>query len=418
MSDIGAPSDDGIDHNAVPLKEQEGIKPVDDNDVVQTRVEETEDKSQPGKPVGPAADDDKKSDPRADRMEQLAEKRQEVRLETLTEIREAVDPEPGKVVEEKPAAKDPTEIDPDTMVRTKVRGVEKIVRYGDVISGYQKTDAADSYLADSRALLEEAKKVARPAAAPVENEKVEPPEDRLAKAIDVIQIGGDPKEARAILDEELNERATRAARSVVDERSEQEMDRVINADVVSGFAAVEKDYPHLVADKLQTGVLLLANADAQREEITNFLANAPDPVREAFASANITAEGLGAYTDKQTLALYRDMVKKNYGRAEDRPYGLRRPSELTKEVAVKLAERFPAPPPKAQGEPSPTPAANGKIPVVLDRTARKEAIQQPERTTIPRPTPGRQPAPLTPDQRAQVARDDLRAQRRKGVTLR
>jgi hypothetical protein len=80
------------------------------------------------------------------------------------------------------------------------------------------------------------------------------------------------------------------------------------------------------------------------------------------------------------------------------------PAAVIQAAGKTVAERFKV----TTQTPAPAPATP-----VLDRTARKEAIQQPERASIPR-TPTGQPAPRTETQRATDARAEMRGTRRAG----
>jgi hypothetical protein len=130
--------------------------------------------------------------------------------------------------------------------------------------------------------------------------------------------------------------------------------------------------------------------------ISEFLTKADDTTRSAFAQVGITAEGVKTYKPQDAHALFKDMHLKGFK--------LPAPAAVIQAAGKTVAERFKV----TTQTPAPAPATP-----VLDRTARKEAIQQPERASIPR-TPTGQPAPRTETQRATDARAEMRGTRRAG----
>lgn len=340
-------------------------------------------------------EDDVPADPRAARLEALAENAHQNRQEESAAVAEAMAPAvPAAAVMPEPAA-------PERMLKLKIRGEIVELPESEVIARAQKVDAADQYISEAKDLLKEAKATVRqpvpePAPAPAPVEKV----DNVAKAIELIQTGGDPVEARALLDTELSERATRAAEQVVDGRSSDQRSQRYDADLVVGFQEAATEYPDLMASPVGQSTVKGLTGSLQAHVIAEHLTSLAPEVQQAFATSGITPDTLKNYSPDDAGALYKDMLLKGYR--------LPRPSEVTKAAAKTVADFYagstkPAPAPTP--EPAPQPA--------LDRTARKEAINQPERTAIPKPT-ARPPAPRSEPQRAASARQELRASRRRG----
>lgn len=340
-------------------------------------------------------EDDVPADPRAARLEALAATAHQNRQEESAAVAEAMAPTvPAPVSEPAPA--------PERMIKLKIRGeiVEK--PESEVIAMAQKVEAADQYMSEAKDLLKEAKatvrqpaQVEQPAPAPA----AEKP-DAIAKAIEIIQTGGDPAEAKAILDTELSERATRAAEQVVDGRSSDQRSQRYDADLGAGFEEVATEFKDLMTNPVGQNTVKGLTGSLQAHVIAEHLTTLAPEVQQAFSASGITPDTLKNYSPDDAGALYKDMLLKGYR--------LPRPSEVVKAAAKTVADFYagstkPAPAPTP--EPAPQPA--------LDRTQRKEAINQPERTAIPKPT-ARVPAPRSEPQRAASARQELRASRRRG----
>lgn len=341
-------------------------------------------------------EDDAPADLRAARLEALAATAHQNRQEESAAVAEAMAPAaPAPVAEPAPA--------PERMIKLKIRGeiVEK--PESEVIAMAQKVEAADQYISEAKDLLKEAKDAVRqpaqrqePAPAPAAVEKP----DAIAKAIELIQTGGDPAEAKAILDTELSERARAAAEQVVDGRSNDQRTQRYDSDYSNGFTEAAGEYQDILSNTVGQSTVRSLSGALQAHVIAEHLTTLAPEVQQAFSATGITPDTLKQYSPEDAAALYKDMCLKGYQ--------LPRPSEVIKVAAKTVAEQFGA---TRSNNPAPTPALAPQP--ALDRTARKEAINQPERTAIPKPT-ARAPAPRSEPQRAASARQELRASRRRG----
>lgn len=350
---------------------------------------------EPAAPAAPAKDEpEKPSDPRADRLEQLAERAAENRREEAGQVAEVMTPAAPAAPEAEPAPA------PERMIKLKVNGETKEMTESEVIALAQKNDAADSYLERARATLDEVNELkysllgrgkTDPApAAEQAPEKV----NRIALAMEQLQNGADPTEVEKLLDQEIADRIdTRLAES----RQRGEIESAVSsfdAEVEEGYIAVKTDYPELAKDIVATNVVVSLAGGMEAEVIGRYLDSATPQIKSAFAQAGITAEGVRRYAPHDAHALFKDMHLKGFP--------LPPPAAVIRAAGKTVAEWKPGNTPPAA--PAPTPAAP-------DRTARKEAIQQPERASIPRTPPGK-PAPQSETQRATAARGELRQARR------
>lgn len=334
------------------------------------------------------------SDHRSARLEALAARARDARQEEAEVIEESMVRKPAPKIEE-PAT------EPERMIKLKVRGEIVELPESEVIARAQKVDAADSYLAEAKTLRDEVAGVVRAAKqdpTPEAKQEVTEKVDRISKAIELIQTGGDPAEAKAILETELSERAKSAATEVLDTRTSDQRASRYDEDYNSGFSEAATDFPDMLDNPVGRFTVRGLAGALQANVIAEHLTALAPEVQQAFAASGITPDALRSqYSPEDAAALYKDMLLKGYRL----PY---RPSQIVKVAAQTVAERFGATKPT----PAPTPEA-----APLDRTARKEAITQPERTPLPK-TINRQPVPRTEPQRAASARQELRANRRKG----
>lgn len=333
------------------------------------------------------------SDPRSARLEALAARARDARQEEAEVIEESMIRKPA------PTPETPA---PERMIKLKVRGEVVELPESEVIARAQKVDAADSYLAEAKNIRDEiagvARQVKQPDAPQETKQEAAEKVDRITEAIKVIQAGGDPAEAKAILETELSERAKSAATEVLDTRTADQRASRYDEDYNSGFSEAATEFPDMLDNPVGRFTVRGLAGALQANVIAEHLTALAPEVQQAFAASGITPDALRSqYSPEDAAALYKDMLLKGYRL----PY---RPSQIVKVAAQTVAERFGATKPT----PAPTPEA-----APLDRTARKEAITQPERTPLPKTTT-RQPAPRTEPQRAASARQELRANRRKG----
>lgn len=373
--------------------EQQAIKALDEERAALT----PEPEAAPAPAEAPKKEDEAPVDPRAARIERLADNVRQNRSEEAEAVLEVMTPTVAAPAPQPEPA-------PERMIKLKIRGEVVEKPESEVIAMAQKVESADQYLSDAKEVLRDAKDAVRQYPQPPRQEPAPAPAaekvDNVAKAIEIIQTGGDPAEARAILDTELTERATRAAEQVVDGRSSDQRSQRYDADLGAGFEQAATEYPDLMASPVGQNTVKGLTGSLQAHVIAEHLTSLAPEVQQAFSASGITPDTLKSYSPDDAAALYKDMLLKGYR--------LPRPSEVTKAAAKTVAD-FYAGTTKPAVAPTPEPA-----PQPLDRTARKEAIVQPPRTAIPKSTT--QPAmPRSEAQRATAARQELRGARRKGV---
>lgn len=378
----------------IPSVEQTAIRPIEGELPESERAPEVETPA-----PAPKKDEEAPADPRAARLERLAEQAHQNRADEAAAVSEVMVPVAQPVAEPAPA--------PERMMKIKVRGEIVELPESEVIARAQKVDAADQYLSEARDMLREAKDAARqpnpqpaaqPAPAATQTEKA----DAIAKAIEIIQTGGDPVEAKALLETELNDRAARAADQAIDTRAAAQRSANYDNDYDAGFVAAQTEFADVMSGPVGISTVKSLSGALQAHAIAEYLPTLAPEVQQAFSAAGITPDVLKdgrTYTPDAAAALYKDMLLKGYR--------LPRPSEVIKVAAKVVSDQMsgatrPAAP---TAEPAPQPA--------LDRTARKEAIVQPERTAIPKATV-RVPQPRSEAQRAVAGRQELRASRRRG----
>lgn len=392
----------------------EDLKPSTEQAQVQTIEEERQapapDLEEPSSPPQEEKAEEKPGDPRADRLERIADTRRQKSNDELQAIAEAV-VDPSAPPEPEPEPK--TEPEPERKHRLKIRGQEVEMTDAEVIALAQKNGAADDYLAESRRIRDEIDVLRREFRKAPEGETEEQrlvreqKVDRIAKAIDMIQSGGDPAEAQAILKEEVAEQARTAARDMIETDRIEVRAQTYDRDFEQGYSEARETDGHsdLIDNPITFNMVTSLSTEMQRRLMADAVGGLDQNTRAAFAQAGITPENLASYAPHEVTALYKDMSLKGYQ--------LPQPSAIIRSAAKTIAENLPGTtPPRTAPTPEPQPQP------ALDRSARKEAIVSPERTSIPRPQPGREPPPSTPPQRAAQARAEMRATRRTGAPAR
>lgn len=260
-----------------------------------------------------------------------------------------------------------------------VRGKEIELTEEEILARAGKVTAADSYLDEARAMLEEAKSIRggrSPAGtdqhpdpsrtrATEDEQELDPPDDaqhpaqsRTRKLVEELQFG-DPDKAAELLEEIVDERADKKA-------DNRQLTRLMNNDLVASQKAL-KDFmgkhPELADDK--NAAVLIENSmyDFFREEI----------------------EALGT-VDKDTIP--KDPKQLANWHRFHRVHGdnVSKPADLL-EKALKKIEAW-------RGGPKPNPSTSRsterrpepRVDVTVDRTQRRQALpNQPSRTVSPRP---------------------------------
>lgn len=385
-----------------PADEQRTIAPLQQDGQVAFDQERTT-------PAAPAKEEaaEAPADPRAARMEALAERTREnataelqTEQDSLKPIAERVDPA---------AAARQAEID-DPMMTIKVRGENVQMKRSEVIARAQKVDAADTYLSEARQMLEDAKRQRndpQPAQAAEPTPVAVPKPSRVDQFIEGIQLGEDPATIRELLDQEITERARAAVADARNEELQTQTSASYDNEIDQGFNQVHKDFPEVASDAITASIVSSFADGLKGEAISRFLsgkaiegyqfAPADQNTIAAFAAAGITAEGIKRYKPHEVDALFRDMSLKGYD--------LPRPAAIIQVAGRTVVE-------KLRGSTT-TPAVTTTTPAPLDRSGRKQAIQQPTLASIPRKTDGTF-APKSEAERATQSRNDMKAERRAG----
>ena len=279
---------------------------------------------------------------------------------------------PGELGQEEPA--------PPRKFRIKVRGEERELTEDELIARAQKVESADDYLAESRRLLDEAKRGRRNASSNTEPDEGDgEPSDGgqgsnqqdddiadLTAALEEVQLG-DPREA-----------AERVA-------------KIIDARVKSGARAISLE--DQISDDLSRtmrdyGVFAKANADLMKDKATQgaikelLFEEYRKDLRDAGASPDEIPE------DSDHLARVHRVYRVRTGRLRDTTTLL----EAAKKSYQDWREgKTPATPPR---DPSPEPpasrsapnvGADGRVRVTVDRSTNRQAMppQTPRGSTAP-----------------------------------
>jgi hypothetical protein len=367
--------------------EQQAIQQLENEDQATRQPE------QPAPAPAPKAEEPVEApvDPRAARMEAIAENARTRDTEELQAAAEVMAPVVTKT--EEPV------VQPERMIKLKVRGEIKELPESEVIAMAQKVDAADDYLGEAKQLLKDAKEVSRPAPVRVEPEPVVDKIDRIAAAVEKIQTGADPSEVRQLLDEEIGQRVRDGIAETLSERQQVNQDASFDANVDQGYEQVRTDFPDLAKDSVAINVVTAVAGGLEGQLIAKYLSGVPDPALpnlpvadqqtiSAFAAVGITAEGVVTYRPRRR-------ARPVQGHA---PEGLPPPASRRRHPGAGK--------PSPKGSAPPRPAARAGHQRPLDRTARKEAIQQPERVYPENTNTGQFP-PSEPE-RATDARAEMR----------
>ena len=383
---------DNLPQEAADTRAQSDIGDIQNED---SRFRAPADTVAPPPPAEPPQAEAPPEDPRAARMEALAARTRDQETQELAQERESMAPQP-QARTETPA--------PERMIRLMVRGEAIELPESEVIARAQKAEARDSYIEEARSLLEDAKRTVRePAQQTQQPQFQQPPQqpqvDRIARAIEAIQIGEDPDTIRELLDQEITDRARSVVREERDNERTQGVSQAFDSEVSSTFNQIATDYPEIARDPVAANVVISLSGGMEGALISQFLEKAPDDIKSAFAQAGITAEGVKRYQPADAHALFRDMHLKGYQ--------LPKPAAVILAASKTVAERF--------GATTPAPQPTPTLPPPVNRTERKQAINQPQTAQIPRSPSTGQFVPRNEQERATSSRADMRAERRGGV---
>ena len=358
--------------------------------------------------------EDKPTDPRAARLEEMAERSSQTRRSESEASKQAFEPaevEADTQVEQADTATQEA-TDDDPMVTLKIRGKEVEMPLSEVKARAQKNEAADDYLSEARKVLDEARNIARTPQKDQGEEQATTEEkiNPIMAAIEAIQMGEDPKKAYEALNAGIAEQAQEIANRTISNSEETRLSQRYDEDVNSGLAVATNDYAEVIADPISRAAVDSINVGLQRELITQFLTEkAPAPLQDAFAQGGITPQTLKNFTPQQVSQIYKDMNL--------RGHALTRPSAVYVTAAKLFSERYAGNTSAADTSKQQQDGEDAQLKVSTDRSGRKEAIRNPERTSINRNGSNRQPRPLTESERAAQSRKELAAERRKGKAV-
>lgn len=271
--------------------------------------------------------------------------------------------------------------------KLKIRNQEVELTEDEVLARASQVTAADTYLAEARELLEQAKTIRGERAAPGsrhpgdqnqstqddeqdDNREEAPrhPGARLQTAIEKIQFG-DATEAAAELGAAIDEAADKKA-------DERQLRRQMDNDLATSqkaLIAFNKANPDLAADELAASAIEKTIYTIYREEI----------IKAGVDEAQIPK-------DSKTLADWHRFYRIS-------GYEVSPVSKILEEAKGRFNKwRGVSPQPKPGEQQQRDPAAKPRVEVTVDRNARRQNIQtQPTRTVSPRPNEAEQPRERT-----------------------
>jgi hypothetical protein len=291
----------------------------------------------------------------------------------------ALEPDPeeslvGEVIEEQDAAADADPVPQPRMITRKVRGQDVTLSEDEWLERAMKVTAADSYLEESRKLLEEAEKIKAERAGrdrqhpdgqsstqddgPDVHASVDPsqrPENDLDAVVEQIQYG-DPKEAAKLLKDTITKVAAKAA-------TEDHVQRLFNNDLKKSQDALKSfrdANPDLDNDRIAAKVIEESMYDIYREELIKLgLDEGSLPKTNAELANWHRYQRIHGFAVSDTPKLLNEAkarLDKWRGRSSEPP----KPTAPTKPAA--------------------------RVEVNVDRSARRAAIpNQPTRASLPRP---------------------------------
>lgn len=416
-------------------KENQSVQPLDNEDVAARPEPETEgdDKDETSDRV------EKPRHSRAERMEEIAKASRERERASLEETRAAMSqadaPEP-----------EPEPIDPDSQVTLRVNrenvGVTARQRdelasevyEGDLadLSERERNKYAQMAIADRRwqqekrelqELREAHRQLQEHQPAPQQQtqtetpkEPEETPDEKRARAIEIIQLGGSREEANALLAEanraEVAAMMAERDQQATERQQEAQMQRLneaIDRDMAQGREAARKEFGDALADPVVESTVSAVTSKLHATIIGQTIKAQPAEVQQAFVESGITPARLQSMNAGEVDALYRDMAAKGYK--------LPPPGGAYKVAAKVVLERLNGSTQPTAGQ-NPGSEAPPNPALAVDRSGRKESISQPERATIPRQGSTQSPRPRTERERAQSAFREEQAARRRGAPVR
>lgn len=217
-------------------------------------------------------------------------------------------------------------------------------------------------------------------------------EEKLDTALQALELGEDGARAQVI--EAQKELSRIEAQETLHQDRITQASNVYDYDYNSAWTESVND-PAYQQNVLAVGMFEKAVDVGMRQAIANCLNSQPQQVQAAFLQSGITPTYLGQASKEQITNLYKDMALKSYP--------VPRPSALIKAVNQHITSQIAGTtPPAAQGQ-HPGTEANSGPHLGLDRSDRKAEIQnQPPRAGVPRPLPGSAPPPMSEQERAKA----------------
>lgn len=403
------------------IEENSNLRPIDNEDVVSSPELTDAPPPEPGKTDEDAVTGPKEA--RADRVEALAENRLHKSKEELVEAQSTLAKPDAPVA---PVETPPTDLNARVELKVNRENLSlTLAQRDELAAAFYEGDIADltekernkyaqMEIADRK--FEQRKLEARGAepeqprrqepvqAQPKADEpKRETPDEKRERALEIIQLGGDKAEASRLMkeaeDERLNELlSARDAKQEAERRT-----ALVDRNYAEGRAKAEEQYGELLSDVVVRGAVEAVHGGLQSTVIAQYISGQDAEIQMAFQESGITPAYLQSIRPEQATALYRDMISKGHK--------LPPPGDAYVVAAKVVTERLSG---STQPTPSNTPpSASAEPALVVDRSGRKEGLNTPERTSVPRQVPGRQGPPPSEQQRAASARRELQESRQR-----
>lgn len=386
--------------------------------------------------VSPKEEPAKPIDPRASKLEEIAQKRNDQRNDELEQqernfIRPNVAPAPAEPKDDDTVdlkvRKQPTRL----TIKERNEVLKDDFEEADIkqMSESEKNRATQQILTNRqyRAEMEELKAEKRefrtsqqqsaaapqqPAAqVPVEQPKtpMQIAHEKVQRATEAVSFGEDG--AAQLMIEAQEELASIKADERIAQRESAQRSDGYDADVRRGFKEAdrlwEKDHPQLMNDPVARGAIHPTVDILSRISIGEFIRNQPREIQQRFTSGGITPDYIKNATPAEISGVYKSMATKGYQ--------IPPPSYIVTQAANVVASRLAGNTSPAAQEPHLAPGDENGQRVILDRSGRKDEIaNQPNRAGVPRPIPGTKPAPMSEQERARH-NIEVEKQKRRGI---
>jgi hypothetical protein len=371
--------------------------------VVRGQVEEPEEDEEPAPRVPVGSERDDLAEEIAERNERRQSEQSREFDEDLSKMRNQIgafaDDDEGTEAppddEAPPSGGDqpaPRLAEDDMLVEVTVRGEKRLVPLGELKASAQKMEAADSYLADSRRIFDEARALREQIA---QGKVVQPetPEQRAAaergltdeqkearrSLINALTYGTEDEGAAALerFQQETEERAIQRleARQQMKERRDIFLNRM---NVAQQY--ISENMPDIAGNPAMLKVFGVNLTEGQKFLLAKFVENLPDHERARMARHNLTPDRIRSLTSpRKIMEVYADFAVKGYP-VPNIDEVMVRAGQITRDEAG-FTNRNPAQPGRGT-----TPAdgqGRGNVRLSSDRMARKESLTpQPTRAGV------------------------------------